>query len=107
MAGVAQAVLTSLAGIVGESKCTAEASACESFAVDGQTPDCVVYPGSAEDVAETLKWAAGRDLAVIACGAATKLGIGNPPRKYDIALCTRNLTKVRYYEPSDLTAGVG
>lgn len=107
MAGVAEAVLAGLAGIVGESKCTAEAPACESFAVDGQTPDCVVYPASAEEVAETLKWAAGHDLAVIACGGATKLGIGNPPRKYDIALCTRNLTKVRYYEPSDLTAGVG
>ncbi|HET9179919.1 MAG TPA: FAD-binding oxidoreductase [Terriglobia bacterium] len=107
MADVAEAVLAGLAGIVGESKCTAEASACESFTVDGQTPDCAVYPGSAEEVAETLKWAAGHDLAVIACGGATKLGIGNPPRKYDIALCTRDLTNVRYYEPSDLTAGVG
>lgn len=107
MADVAEAVLAGLAGIVGESKCTAEASACGSFAVDGQTPDCVVCPASAEEVAETLKWAAGHDLAVIACGGATKLDIGNPPRKYNIALCTRNLTNVRYYEPSDLTAGVG
>jgi glycolate dehydrogenase FAD-binding subunit len=107
VAEVAEAVLAGLAGIVGESQCTAEASACESFTVDGQTPGCVVYPVSAEVAAETLIWAAGHDLAVIACGGATKLGIGNPPRKYDIALCTRNLTKVRYYEPSDLTAGVG
>lgn len=107
MADVAEAVLTELAGRVGESKCTAEASACASFAVDGQIPDCVVYPSSAEEVAQTLNWASGRGLGVIACGGATKLGVGNPPRKYDIALCTRNITKVRYYEASDLTAGVG
>ncbi|HEX5411211.1 MAG TPA: FAD-binding oxidoreductase [Terriglobia bacterium] len=107
MADVAEAILTELAGIVGESQCTAEASACGSFAVDGQTPDCVVCPGSAAEAAQTLKWAAGHGLAVVACGGATKLGIGNPPRKYDIALCTRNIASVRYYEPSDLTAGVG
>ncbi|TAM80630.1 MAG: FAD-binding oxidoreductase [Acidobacteria bacterium] len=104
---MAEAALTELAGIVGESQCTAAASEREFFAVDGLTPGCVVYPDSAEQAAQTLEWAAGRDLAVIACGGATKLGIGNSPRKYDIALCTRNITKVDYYEPSDLTAGVG
>jgi glycolate dehydrogenase FAD-binding subunit len=107
VAGVAEAVRTDLAGIVGEGHLTAETPVCESFAVDGQTPDYVVFPGSPDQVAHTLKYAAGRDLAIIACGGATKLCIGNRPGRYDIALCTRNITKVRYYEPSDLTAGVG
>ncbi|HET7102202.1 MAG TPA: FAD-binding oxidoreductase [Terriglobia bacterium] len=96
-----------LAGIVGEANLDAGASVREAFAVDGQTPGCVVSPDSAEQAAQALEYAAGHGLAVIACGGGTKLGIGNPPRKFDMALCTRNLAGVRYYEPSDLTAGVG
>ena len=107
MSRMAEAVWAELAGIVGEAQLTAEPSVREAFAVDGQTPDCVVYPGSAEEVAQALKYAAGHGLAVIACGGGTKLGIGNPPRRFDIALCTRNISTVRYFEPSDLTAGVG
>lgn len=107
MSIMAEAAWAGLAGIVGEAQVTAEPSALEAFAVDGLTPDCVVYPGSAEEVAQALEYAAGHNLAVIACGGGTKLGIGNPPRKFDVALCTRNVTKVHYYEPSDLTAGVG
>ena len=107
MAAVAEAVRAELAEIVGEARLTADAAACEGFAVDGQVPGCVIYPDSPEQTAQALKCAAGRDLAVIACGGATKLGIGNPPKRYDIALCTRNLAKVSYYEAPDLTAGVG
>ena len=107
MAGAAEAVRANLAGIVGELQFTAELPVRESYAVDSRTPDCVVYPGTAEQVAQTLKYASDHNLAVIACGGGTKLGIGNPPGRYDIALCTRNITKIRYYEPSDLTAGVG
>ena len=107
MSRKAEAVWAGLSEIVGESQLSAEASLRETFAVDGQIPDCVVHPDSAEQVAQTLEYAAGHGLAVIACGGATKLGIGNPPGKFDVALCTRNINKVRYYEPADLTAGVG
>jgi len=103
----AEAVRAEFAGIVGEAQLTAEAGARARFAIDGKVPDCVVYPNSAEQVAQTLKCAAGHNLAVIACGGATSLGIGNAPQRYDVALCLRKITKVRYYEPADLTAGVG
>ena len=107
MAAIAEAVRAELAGIVGEEQLILEAGARAEFAIDGKVPDCVVYPTSAEQVAQALECAAGHDLAVIACGGRTRLGIGNPPTRYDVALCTRNLSKVRYYEPADLTAGVG
>jgi glycolate oxidase FAD binding subunit len=107
VAGVSEPVRTALAAIIGEAQLSTERSVCEALAVDGRVPGCVVYPGSAEQVARTLKCAADSGLAVVAVGSATKLGIGNPPRKYDIALCTQNITNVRYYEASDLTAGVG
>ncbi len=107
MSPMAEAVWAGLAGIVGEAQLNAEPHVREAFAVDGQAPGCVVHPGSAEQVAQTLEYAAGHGLAVIACGGATKIGIGNPPGKFDVALCTRNINQVRYYEPADLTAGVG
>lgn len=107
MATVVDAVRSELAAILGVSQLTEGVSARASFAVDGKIPDCVVYPASAEQVAQTLKCAAEHNLAVIACGGATSLGIGNTPKRYDVALCMRDITKVSYYEPSDLTAGVG
>ena len=107
MSRMTEAVWTGLADILGEKQVSADPSVRDTFAVDGQTPDCVVHPGSAEQVAQALEYAAGHGLAVIACGGGTKLGIGNPPRKFDVALCTRNITNARYYEPSDLTAGIG
>ncbi|MEJ2007370.1 MAG: FAD-binding oxidoreductase [Acidobacteriota bacterium] len=107
MAPVADTVRTQLAAILTESQLTEEAAPREAFGVDGKVPDFVAYPGTAEQVALALKCAAEHNLAVIACGGATSLGIGNIPRRYDIALSMRNITKVRYYEPSDLTAGIG
>ena len=107
MAGVPDEVRTGLVAIIGEAQLSTEPSVCEASAIDGRVPGCVAYPGSPEQVAQTLKFAADIGHAVVAFGSATKLGIGNPPQHYDIALCTRNITNVRYYEPSDLTAGVG
>lgn len=107
MAGVTEKVRAELAEILGETPLTSEAATLANFAVDGQVPDVVIYPSSAEQVAQALKCATGNGLAFIACGGATKLDVGNLPSRYDVALCTRNINKVRYYEPSDLTAGVG
>jgi glycolate oxidase FAD binding subunit len=107
VATAAEAARAEFAGIVGETQLTQEPSACVQFAVDGKVPDCVVFPNTPEQTAQVLKCAADRDLAVIVAGGTTRLGLGNPPRRYDVALCTRKLTKISYYEPADLTAGVG
>ncbi|MBI1940255.1 MAG: FAD-binding oxidoreductase, partial [Acidobacteria bacterium] len=45
-------------------------------------------------------------LAVIPCRNATKLDVGNPPRRYDIALCLKEMNRVWHYEPADLTVSV-
>ncbi len=107
MAAVAEAIRAEFAGIVGKEHVTADDNARGQLAIDGRVPDCVVYPNSAEEVAQMLRCAAEHDQAVVTCGGATTLGIGNIPHKYDVALCMRNITSVRYYEPSDLTAGIG
>jgi glycolate oxidase FAD binding subunit len=70
------------------------------------TPASVIYPASAEQVSEALKYASDRGLAVIPFRNGTKLGIGNLPRQYDLALSLKNLNQVWHYEPGDLTVSV-
>ncbi|MGH9404544.1 MAG: FAD-binding oxidoreductase [Terriglobia bacterium] len=101
-----QAATEDYAEIVGESNCVAGAEVCTDFSVDGLVPRSVVFPCCEDQVARVLKRAAERGLAVIACGSGTKLGVGNAPRNYDLALSLGRMDRVRHFEPADLTASV-
>jgi glycolate oxidase FAD binding subunit len=92
-----------LAGIVGESRVVSDQAACAALAVDGKAPQMVVYPTSPEQTAEALKCARAHQLAVIPCRNGTKLGLGNPPHRYDVALSLKEMNRVWHYEPADLT----
>jgi glycolate oxidase FAD binding subunit len=76
------------------------------YDVDGMRPAAAVFAKSAEQIAELLNFAATEKLAVIPCGARTKLGIGMPPARYDVALDLSRMSRVLAYEPRDLTLGV-
>ncbi len=91
---------------IGESRVVSDAASCSVLSVDGRVPKYVVYPPSGEQVAAVLKCAADHNLAVIPCRNATKLGMGNPPRRYDIALSLKEMNRVWHYEPADLTVSV-
>jgi glycolate oxidase FAD binding subunit len=95
-----------LAAIVGESHVVSEPTACAAIAVGGRVPQYIVDPPTAESVAAVLKFAADRDLAVIPRGNGTKLPLGSPPRRYDLALSLKELNHVWHYEPADLTTSV-
>src|SRR4051812_13130301 len=82
-----------------------EGALCAS-AVDGLQPSMVVRPALAEEIAEVLRLAAAEKLAVIPMGGRTKLSIGMPPRKYDIAMDLTRMDQVLAFEPGDLTLGV-
>jgi glycolate dehydrogenase FAD-binding subunit len=97
---------TELAGIVGAARVVADSESCAKLSIEAQAPKLVVYPSSAEQVAEVLRYAAAQGLALIACRNATKLGIGNPPRRYDVAMSLKDLNQIWHYEPSDLTVTV-
>jgi glycolate oxidase FAD binding subunit len=101
-----ESIRAELASVVGESRVVSDAVACAAAAVDGVTPASVIYPASAEQVAEALKYASDRDLAVIPFRNGTKLGVGNLPRRYDLALSLKDLNQVWHYEPGDLTVSV-
>jgi glycolate oxidase FAD binding subunit len=98
-----ESLQTEFVAIVGASRVVTDPTACAALGVDGKTPQCVVYPPSAEAVAAVLRCAAEHDLAVIPCRNATKLAVGNPPRRYDVALSLKEMNRVWHYEPADLT----
>lgn len=106
MTTAVESVHSSLAAMVGESHVVSEPAACAALAVGGKIPQHIVSPATAEGVAEVLKFAADHDLAVIPRGKGTKLALGMPPRRYDLALSLEKLTQVWHYEPADLTISV-
>ncbi|MBI4164701.1 MAG: FAD-binding oxidoreductase, partial [Acidobacteria bacterium] len=106
MSAVVQDIAAGLAALLGGSRVTSDPEACAGFAVDCLVPRCVVYPSSAEEAATTLRWAAEHELGVIPCRSATKLQVGNLPRRFDVALSLKGMNQVWHYEPSDLTLSV-
>jgi glycolate dehydrogenase FAD-binding subunit len=84
----------------------ASATELAGYEVDGTRPAAAVFAKSAQEITELLKFAATEKLAVIPCGTRTKLGIGMPPTRYDIALDLSRMNNVLAYEPRDLTLGV-
>lgn len=106
MSTAVESVRAELAALVGESRVISDPDACAALSVDGKIPKYVVYAPSAEQVAALLRCAAEHDLAVIPCRNGTKLATGNPPRRYDVALSLKELTRVWHYEPADLTVTV-
>ena len=69
-------------------------------------PSAVLRPGDAAQISEVIRFAATEKLAVVPCGGCTKLGIGSPPSRYDIALDLTRINRVLAYDPRDLTLGV-
>ncbi|HJY88031.1 MAG TPA: FAD-binding oxidoreductase [Candidatus Acidoferrales bacterium] len=102
----ATAPWTRLEGIVGAGHMLTRPAELQGYAVDGLEPVAAVLPGSAEEVGEVVRLAAAEKLAVIPVGGRTKLGVGAPPRRYDVAMDVTRLGRVLAYDPGDLTLGV-
>jgi glycolate oxidase FAD binding subunit len=94
-----------LESLIGPSRISTDATARACYAVDELLPTAVAKPTSAEEVAETVRFAVLEKLALIPCGNRTKLAIGTPPSHYDIALDMTALNRIPHYDPGDLTVG--
>jgi glycolate dehydrogenase FAD-binding subunit len=90
----------------GAENAVVSAAELSGYEVDSARPAAAVFAKSPEEIADLLKFAASENLAVIPCGARTKLGIGMPPARYDIALDLSRMNRVLAYEPRDLTLGI-
>jgi glycolate oxidase FAD binding subunit len=76
----------------------------EHLSILGLVPRFHAAPATVADLAATLRQAADQGLAVSPVGAGTKLGLGNHPTRYDLALETTKLAGVLEYRPDDLVA---
>jgi glycolate oxidase FAD binding subunit len=106
MSRPAQASFPRLEEIAGGAHVITDAAEIAAREVYGVRPAVIVKPADAEQIAEILRFAAAEQLAVIPMGSGTKLGIGSPPARYDIALDLSRMNRVLAYDPHDLTLGV-
>ncbi len=106
MSATAKIAGARLAGIVGEQNSSFDPGELAAYEIGGVTPGGVARPGSAEEVTELVRMAATDRLAVIPCGARTKLEMGLQPERYDLAIDMTRLDRVAAYDPGDLTLGV-
>jgi glycolate oxidase FAD binding subunit len=106
MSTVATNVAARLETVIGGAHVNGSLESCAKFAVDGVGPSAVVRPASSAEVVEIVRFAKSEKLALIPCGNGTKLGIGMPPARYDIALDMTGLNQIAYYDPGDLTLSV-
>jgi glycolate oxidase FAD binding subunit len=99
-------LVLALESILDASRVLSDPIACAAYAVDGIVPAAVAKPASAEEVAEIVRFSALEKLALIPCGNRTKLAIGMPPSRYDIALDMTALDQIAHYDSGDLTLSV-
>jgi glycolate oxidase FAD binding subunit len=103
-------MLAALRSIVGPDA-AANGDRTRALAVDGMTPSCVVSPATTDELRRCVAAIAAADGALIPCGTGSRLAVGRPPRRYDVALSTRRLQRVLAHEAADMTvsveAGVG
>ncbi len=95
-----------LASIAGPPHVVSDSPGLAAYEVCGKRPAAAVRPGSSDEVAEIVKFAAAEKLALVPCGARTKLAMGLAPRQYDLALDLTRLDRVVAYDPADLTLSV-
>ena len=97
---------TTFSALLGAERVKSDEATRMSFALGKMLPESVVSPGSEEEVAAALGRATELGLAVVPCRNGTKLPIGNTPKRYDVALCLREMNRIWHYEPADLTVTV-
>jgi len=95
-----------LTEIAGPSNVVADPAQLGAYEICGKSPGAAVRPGTSEEIAEIVRFAAAEKLSVVPTGARTKLGMGLPPRQYDLALDVTRLDRVIAYDPGDLTLSV-
>ena len=74
--------------------------------VDGQQPSAVATPETAAELAATISQYEHQDATIVPIGGGTSLGLGNVPKRVDLAITTGALARVLAYAPSDLTLSV-
>jgi len=106
MSATASTIVARLAGIAGDAYVIADPAGLDAYAIGGIRPAAAIRPGSPAEISELIKFAVAEKLSVVPCGARTKIEMGLPPRKYDLAIDITRMDRVIAYDPGDLTLSV-
>ena len=82
------------------------AVAAPGHTIDGAEPRDVTHAQGESDVVEAIRAANERGQAIVIAGGGTRLAVGDPPARYDVALDLSSLRGIVEYEPDDLVATV-
>lgn len=93
--------------LLGAGCAVTDAAGLVRYGIDGTLPAAALQPANADEVCEVVRFALAEKLAIVPCGGATKLSMGMPPARYDVALDMRKLDRVLQYDPGDLTVSAG
>lgn len=76
------------------------------YAIHGVTPAEAARPSSTEALAETVRAAHDARRAVVLWGGGTRMAIGEPPSRYDVAIDLSGLSGIVEHSPADLVCTV-
>jgi glycolate oxidase FAD binding subunit len=93
-------------GLLGRELVKTDTDFTTRYAVDGLIPTAVVFPKNTQQVSEVITYANQKQLAVVPWGSGTKIGLGAPPRKLDIVLCTSRMNHLKDVDTDNLTITV-
>ena len=79
-----------------------EARATPKVDIAGVRPVVQLRPTTVDELEQVVAWACDRGLALAAVGGQTKLGVGNPPSRLDVAVDMMGLAAITEYDPDDL-----
>ena len=97
---------TRLESVLGAHRVVAAEAELREYAVDGMVPGAIVRPASAQEAVEVVRFAVAEKLAIVASGSRSKLDLGMPPARYDLALDMTGLHDIAHFDPGDLTLSV-
>lgn len=103
---VTENLASRLADVIGSHAVVSAPEELAAHTIDGTTPQAIACPGSAEQAAEILRFAAAEKLAVQAFGSRSKCEMGMPVMRCDIAIDMTHLREVAHYDAGDLTLSV-
>jgi len=92
-----------LEGLLGAAQVTTASEELSRYPVHGVLPTAVARPTNSQEVAEIVRFALTEKLSVLPTGGRSKLNIGKPPERYDIAIDMTGLHQLVHYDPGDLT----
>ena len=73
-----------------------------AYALDDRAPSTVERPSRTEEAAALIKTAHAERRAIVLHGGATRIGIGDAPTRYDMALDLRGLSGIVEHSAADL-----